>query len=419
MSETESWNSASSTRSNSDAVRTGWPETVTPCIFLPMFAVEAFLLIFLRTPQGSQPKSPANSIETVARLAEAAKNSNHLSEAVDLYREGVRVHPTWSEGWWSLASVLYEQDRFSEAQAAFHHFAKLVPNSGPAYAFLALCEYETGEYELSLRHFEAWSKSGAPGTDALIDVAGYHWALLLTKHGQFQQALYLLAAKAKKLGGSPDLAEAMGLASLRMTSLPIDYPQEQRELVWLAGEAAQYASLNETGRSEEYAKRLAARYPQTPNVHYFLGTLLQFQRKFAEAAEEYERELKISPQCVPALTELAMMRLRTFEPNAALALATRAVELDPSNARARYAQGKSLLDLGRPQEGLPELLRAKQLAPRSALVRAALANAYRLTGQTDAAKREAAVFLELKDREEVLGPAPEEKATTGIPESRP
>ena len=384
-----------------------------------MFAVQAFLLIFLATAQGPPVKTAASPIEGIAKQAEVAKSSNHLSEAVKLYTEGVRIHPTWSEGWWSLASVLYEQDRFAEAQAAFKHFAKLVPNSGPAYAFLALCEYETKDYELSLRHFEAWSKSGAPGTDALIDVAGYHWALLLTWNGQFQQALYLLAAKAKKLGGSPDLAEAMGLASLRMRSLPIDYPQQQRELVWLAGEAALCASLNETGRSEEYAKRLGERYPQIANVHYFLGTLLQFQRKFAEAAKEYEEELKISPQSVPAMTELAMMRLRTFEPKAALDLATRAAELDPKNARARYALGKSLLDLERPKESIPELVAAKQLAPRSALVRAALANAYRLTGQAEAAKREAAVFLELKDKEEVLGPAPEEKPTAAKPEPRP
>ncbi len=315
-----------------------------------MLAAQAFFLIFLTTTQGAPAKTASNSFESIARQAEAAKSSNRLNEAVKLYSEGVRIRPNWSEGWWSLASVYYEQDRFAESRAAFTHFIKLVPNSGPAYAFLALCEYETKDYDLALRHFEAWSKSGAPGTDALIDVAGYHWALVLTKKGQFQEALYLLAAKAKKLGVSPDLTEAMGLASLRMANLPIDYPQERRELVWLAGKAAIYAAVQDTERSEEYARRLAERYPQTSNVHYFLGTLLEFRRKFPEASLQYEEELKISPQSAPAMIELAMMRLRTFEPNVALPLATRAVELEPKNARARYALGKSLLDLDRPRE---------------------------------------------------------------------
>ena len=114
-----------------------------------------------------------------------------------------------------------------------------------------------------------------------------------------------------------------------------------------------------------------------------------------------------------------MMRLRTFEPNLALPFANRAVELEPKNARARYAFGKSLLDLDRPRDSISELLEAKRLAPRSGLVRSALAQAYRLTGQMDAAKIEADAFLKLKDKEEVLGPVPEDKATTGKPRSHP
>ena len=227
-----------------------------------MLAAQVFFLVFLISSQGSPTKSTASSFEAIAHQAEAAKSSNQLNEAIKLYSEGLRIRPNWSEGWWSLASVFYEQDRFLESRAAFTRFTKLVHNSGPAYAFLGLCEYETKDYDLALRHFETWSKSGAPGTDALIDVAGYHWALVLAKKGQFQEALYLFAAKAKKLGVNPDLTEAMGLASLRMENLPIDYPQEERELVWLAGKAAIYAALQDTERSEEYARRLAERYPR-------------------------------------------------------------------------------------------------------------------------------------------------------------
>ena len=383
-----------------------------------MLAAQALFYLFLAATQGSPVEPTGSSFETTAKQAEQAKAANRLSEAVMLYSKGVRLRPSWSEGWWSLASVLYEQDRFEEAQVAFNRFVKLAPKPGPAFAFLALCEYEGKEYESSLRHFEMWSQNGAPGSDALIDVAGYHWALILTKYGRFQEALYLFAAKTKKLGGSPDLAEAMGLASLRMASLPIDYPQEERELVWLAGKAAQYAALDDRKRSNEYGGRLGARYPQTANVHYFLGTLLGFQSKTAEAGKQFEEELKISPQHAPAMTELAMVHLRLFEPNQAWPLAARAVELDPKNPRARYALGKSLLDMEQTAESIPVLVEAERLAPRSALIRAALAKAYRLTGQREAAKREVAAFLALKDKEETLDPMPEGKATTKKPEQR-
>src|SRR5208283_3254653 len=127
----------------------------------------------------------------------------------------------------------------------------------------------------------------------------FHWALLLTREGRYAQALYLLAAKAEKLGSTPAVAEAMGLASLRIANLPEDYPPQKREQVWLAGEAAVFSARSDFARSDEFAQRLAVHYGQEANVNYFLGTLLGFQRKYPEAAEAYSKELQISPQHVP------------------------------------------------------------------------------------------------------------------------
>ena len=160
-----------------------------------MFAVQAFFLLLLATTQGAPAPSAANRSEMIAKQADEAKSSNHLSEAVKLYTQALRQRPAWSEGWWSLASVLYEQERFSEAQEAFRHFTKVSPRPGPAYAFLALCEYETQEYDRALSNFYAWSKSGSPGSDALIDVAGYHWALLLTRKGRIPASPVLIGCE--------------------------------------------------------------------------------------------------------------------------------------------------------------------------------------------------------------------------------
>ena len=390
-----------------------------PVYILGMLAVPAFALFLTLSPQGSASASPSKSFSVIEKQAEEARAADRLSEAIELYSKGVHIRPAWSEGWWSLGSLLYEQDRFREAQAAFLRFSKLSPKPGPAFAFLALCEFETKRYDDALLHFQAWAKSGSPASDALLDVAGYHWALLMTKKGQFQEALYLLAAKAKKLGPSPVLTEAMGLASLRMAALPAEYPQEKRELVWLAGKAATYSARDEREKSNEYARRLESRYPREPNVHYFLGTLLGFQDKFPEAAEQYKEELQQSPEHVPALTELAMADIRAFDAASAIPIARKAVQLDPKSGRARYALGKSLLDAGHYRECMPELEAAKQLAPNSALVRSALASAYRHAGRVEEAKREAAAFLSLQGKEEQLAPLEEKPVTSGKPEHRP
>jgi len=372
------------------------------------------ILLFSTLTQGpavSQPKA----FETIVNQAEAARSSDRVNEAIALYGKAVRQRPSWSEGWWWLGSLLYEQDRFSEAQVAFRRFVATAPKGGPGYAFLALCEYETHEYALALQHFQAWTKEGAPGTRELVDVANFHRALLLTREGQFNRALFILEdILSSKVDESPALTEAMGLASLRMANLPEDYPPEKRELVWLAGKAAVYSSQEFSSKSEEYMRRLALQYGGEPNVHYLCGNLLAFRREYPKAAEEYKRELQISPQHVPAMIELALVQIQNLQTSEALALAQRAAALEPKNPRAVYALGKSLLAVERFGESAHELELAKQLAPESASVRSALAEAYRGLGRKADAKREAAAFLSLeyareRHREQaeslVLGPA--------------
>jgi tetratricopeptide (TPR) repeat protein len=375
---------------------------------IPLF----FLLSF---PHLAAHTSPSQNFDSIAKRADEAREADHLPEALALYSEAVRLRPSWADGWWWLGSILYDQDRFAEAQAPLKRFIAISPKHAPAYAFLALCEYETKDYRHSLQHFAAWAKGGSPGTDALLDVAGYHWALLLTRQGRFNEALFLLAAKAKKLGARPTLTEAMGLASLRIASLPENYATERREPVWLAGMAAFHSSRNEYQRSNDFAQRLLLHYGQEPNVHYFRGTLFVFQREWDSAAEEFQKELEISPRHAPALVELANARVEGFESSDALAPAKRAVVLDPENARAHYILGRALLETGSYQESAAELEIAKRLAPESARVRFVLSNAYKQLGRLQDSKREQDAFVALKDKEQVLAPLDEKLNASGKP----
>ncbi len=98
--------------------------------------------------------------ETIARQAETARSQERVPEAIRLYREGTKLRPSWYEGWWSLGTLLYDQDRFSEADAAFEHLLANTRHSGPAFAFLGLCEYETGDYDSAVERFRSWARAG-------------------------------------------------------------------------------------------------------------------------------------------------------------------------------------------------------------------------------------------------------------------
>src|ERR1019366_1135299 len=209
------------------------------------------LVVFSMTASAST--APAR-FEAVARQAEAASVQDRVSDAIRLYRAGADLRPSWADGWWYLGSLLYDQDRFAEATAAFQHLLASTSHRGPAYAFLGLCEYETGKDDDALAQFRAWAAAGWAGTPELRDVAVFHFALLLTREGRFIESLYLLATVAPRLGDVPELSEAMGLASLRMRYLPENYPPELRERVWLARKSALYAaqSPRNFARADEF-----------------------------------------------------------------------------------------------------------------------------------------------------------------------
>jgi tetratricopeptide (TPR) repeat protein len=370
---------------------------------LPVFA---FLLTWIHFASAL----PAKNFDEIAKRAAAARTADQVEDAIDLYTEGVQLKPAWSEGWWWLGSLLYDQDRFSEAEVAFRRFLSTTAKPGPAYAFLGLCEYETKDYDDALKHFRAWAQRGWPGTPELIDVAVFHFALLLTQAGHFVEALFLFATEAAKSRSSPALAEAMGLASLGIKNLPEDYSPEQREMVWLTGEAALFASLpsREFDRAEVYAHRLLLHYGQQRNVHYFCGTVFKLQHKNAEAQAEFNEELRLSPRHVAAMLELATMDVESHQLSEAGSLAERATEIEPSNPVAHQLMGRVFLDSERFPESIRELEIAKQLAPDSAPIRSYLAMAYGRLGRKKDAEREAAVFLSLKNKEDVLAP-PREK----------
>lgn len=263
----------------------------------------SFCLVFLAliAPMAIFSFPAQESFEQVAPQAESAQAAGRTEEAVRLYSAAVRLRPSWDNGWWALGTLYYNQDLFAQAEGAFAQFVALATKPGAGYAFLALCEYETGHYERAIEHFRNWAFDGRAGSGELAHVANLHWALLLTRQGSFLPALGLLVTLAQERGHSPALVEAMGLASLRMSYLPENYPPARREMVWLAGEAAFYGALNppEFDRSDFYVRRLLVEYGQAPNVQSFRGTQAQLRMELDAAKEKFLEELRISPRRLP------------------------------------------------------------------------------------------------------------------------
>jgi tetratricopeptide (TPR) repeat protein len=260
---------------------------------------------------------------------------------------------------------------------------------------LGLCEFNTREYERAVVSLQRGRALGLGGNAQLESVVRYHTAILYNRLEQFEIAYEILREFLREGNESPKVIEAFGMAMLRMPFLPSEMPPDKRDQVLVAGRGG----LNMAARRLDQARRsfeeLVTRYPNSPNVHYSFGIYL-LNQDADKALAEFHQELKISPEHVPAMLQVAFEHLKRDENEAALPWAEKAVQLSPNLFPARNALGRILLDLGQVDRAIKELEAGVKLAPDSPEMHYALARAYTRAGRREDAAREREIFQRLE-----------------------
>lgn len=340
----------------------------------------------------------AASFPELAKQAATARDSNQPNEAIRLYRECVRLNPSWTEGWWYLGTILYDGNHFADGRDAFSRFVQNEPKAAPGWAMLGLCEFETAQYEPALAHLQRGLSLGLGDNAQMTQVARYHVALLLTHFSQFEAALQIYVQMAAEGADDPATKAAAGIAGLRMALLPSEVPTGQRELVALVGRAVFDTGARRPSESKRDFDELAVNYPATPEIHYLYGGFLLLSDADA-AIREWKREIEISPKHVPARLQLAYEYLKRGDPTQALPYAEEAVRLEPKSFVAHNALGRVLVESADLKRGITELEMATKLSPESPENHVALASAYAKVGRKLDAARERAEFLRLKKQQ--------------------
>ena len=343
--------------------------------------------------------APAADFERESAAAAAAKKAKRLPEAVTHYRAALKVKPSWNEGRWDLGSVLYEMDRYAEARTEFRAVVAGEPKHALALAMWGLCDFQLKDYKDALQHLGQARLLGVPNPD-VASVADYHAAILLIRAESYEGAYDILRDFANLGKDTPGIIEAIGLTQLRLPYLPSEVPDEQREMIVMAGRAGYLMAQNRRSAAARSAfEELASRFPTVPNVHYAYGTCL-LPEKPDLALEEYQRELKASPNHYLAMLRIAVEQLKRSNPQAALPYAQKARELAPNFFASRLVLGRVLLETGDVEHAQAELEKAAQIAPESPEVYFSLARVYQKQGREAAAKEMRSKFLVLQKRQQ-------------------
>jgi tetratricopeptide (TPR) repeat protein len=346
----------------------------------------------------ARPKKTQSTAEfdRAVKLADEARLAGRLSEALDLYANALRIRPQWPEGWWNVATILYEGDRYMEARDAFRNLVALDPKNGRAWGMLGLCEFQSREYDRAVVSLQRGRSLGLGNNREIESVVRYHTALLYIRFEHFEIAYDILSEFLQVGNESPKVMEAFGLALLRMPFLASEIPPDKREQVIVAGRAGFYMAARRLEESRAAFSALLARYPDAPNVHYAYGVFLLNQDADA-ALKEFQRELEISPSHQPTMVQMAFEYMKRDELDKALPFAEKAVQLAPTMFPARNVLGRILLDLGQVERAIKELEEGARLAPTSPEMHFALARAYTRVGRKADATRERELFKRLQD----------------------
>src|SRR5215470_6880110 len=78
------------------------------------------VLASFQTAYGTSPSQDAPAtFETLVKSATAARESGRPDEAIRDYKQALEIRPEWSEGWWQLGTLQYDNDHYAEAILAF------------------------------------------------------------------------------------------------------------------------------------------------------------------------------------------------------------------------------------------------------------------------------------------------------------
>ena len=156
--------------------------------------------------------------------------------------------------------------------------------------------------------------------------------------------------------------------------------------------AKTYRELKENDKAENVLKNWVVTHERDIAAYLALGQFYQSVENTAKAAEIYEKVLKITPNSLVALNNLAYIYAEQGNAKA-LKHAEKAYSLAPQNAGVIDTYGWSLVKVGDKAKGLNILKEAILKAPNVGDIRYHLAYAYNENGQSKEAKIELQYLL--------------------------
>ena len=295
--------------------------------------------------------------------ATALGQNGFHAEALPILEKVVQIRPRYPEAYYNIALAHVSMERPGDAVPNLRKALEFRPEFYEARSLLGNLLVQSGNFEDAIPHLRT-AVALRPDNVKLIAFLGL----------QYLQGRYYEEA-VKSLRQAVDLDPD----NAAMRHLLVDAHHKNHDFE----------------QALEEAQAALARFPDRADSHYRVGWQLDNMGRFEEARGHLERALAIDPGFTEAHRMLGGVVLRLGDAEGSLEHFRRALAQDSGSAEAYAGLGKALIQLKRYEETISEMERAIQRNPELAALHLHLSQAYRATGRTEDAKREAAAFSKL------------------------
>ncbi len=301
-------------------------------------------------------KAYSSNPEPYAHLGLLEARQGHYKQAVSLYRKALTFNPSVLSVRLNLGLALFKDGDLKEAISEFTIVLKGQPENRQVITLLGMAYYGLAQYKQAVPYLQDAARHDPQSLPLRLTLAH---SCLWSKQYQCVMDTYH-----EILVLNPDSAEAD----------------------MIAGEALD--EMKDNAGALALFRAAAQANPKEPNVHFGVGYILWAQKKYPEAAQEFQAELANDPKHAQSMEYLADADIQMNQADAARPYLEKAVKIDPSLPLVHLDLGIVYTEADRKLDAVRELTAAEKLDPKDVDVHWRLGRLYKAMGRKDEAKAE-------------------------------
>ena len=165
-----------------------------------VLTIVSVLLMLASEGSAQKPKVWKAEVDRVFEEAQrfhlGIERPTNLKQAIDLYKQVLKLDPNHTDTYYNLAGIRFAQNRYDLAVKNYKQVIKLAPEDGHSYNNLGTIYERQGKAKLARRLYQR-----AIQTDSSVAMGYYNLARLYSQEGKTEKAMSLLE---KALSIEPD-----------------------------------------------------------------------------------------------------------------------------------------------------------------------------------------------------------------------